>query len=501
MNFDYTKDLCNFKAEISQIMGASLSEYINLSWIYWGLMAVYGITILSVIGIVLSENRNPVKSLAWVTVLLVVPVFGLILYIFFGRSIKNKHIISRRNRRKLRKYESMSSPKIGRINLSVESLQQIKLGKALTGANYYPGNDAKILTSGKEKFDELKRDLKAAQHYINLQYYIFEDDNIGNEIKNILIEKARSGVKVRVIYDHVGCFGVKNRFFKEMRDAGVMVYPFFRVAFPPFATRINWRNHRKLCVIDGRIGYIGGMNIADRYINGTRWGKWSDTHLRIQGPAVAALNLSFAVDWSFMGQPLIEEGNEVATPVAKGNTMGMQMITSGPTSQWSNIAMVYLKAIANAKKCVYVQTPYFLPTESLLKALQSAALSRVDVRIMLPRRSDSIMLKYASYSYIAECLRAGIKIYLYEPGMLHSKTMIIDDEFSTVGSTNFDFRSFEHNFEGNMFIYSHGFNQSMKESFFSDLCDCSRIKPSEWRHRSITQKALESFMRLFSPIL
>lgn len=482
-------------------MGAAISEYINLSWIYWGLMAVYGITILSVIGIVLSENRNPVKSLAWVTVLLVVPAFGLILYIFFGRSIKNKHMISRRNRRRLRKYESMSSPHAERNAMSIESLQQVKLAKALTGANFYPGNDAKIFTNGKDKFDELKKDLSAAKYYIHIQYYIFEDDEIGNQIKRILIEKARAGVTVRVIYDHVGCFGVKNRFFNEMRQAGIMVFPFFKVAFPPFATRINWRNHRKLCVIDGYIGYIGGMNIADRYIKGTSWGKWRDTHLRIQGPAVSALKLSFAMDWSFMGQPLIEEGNDVALPVISASQMGMQMITSGPTNQWSNIAMVYLKAIANAKKNVYIQTPYFLPTESLLKALQSAALSKVDVRIMLPRRSDSVMLKYASYSYIAECLRAGIKIYFYEPGMLHSKTLVIDDEFSSVGSTNFDFRSFEHNFEGNMFVYSRDFNQRMKETFYSDIRECARITPSEWRHRNMPQKALESFMRLFSPIL
>lgn len=482
-------------------MGASLSEYINMSWLYWGLMVIYVITILSIIGIVLSENRNPVKSLAWVTVLLVVPAFGLILYIFFGRSIKNKHRISRRNRRKLRKFESMSLPHSDRVAISAESQQQVKLARSLTGANFYPGNDAKIFTSGREKFDALIDDLNKAQHYIHLQYYIFEDDKIGYEIKDILQRKAREGVVVRVIYDHVGCFGVKNRFFKEMQQAGVLVYPFFKVAFPPFATRINWRNHRKLCVIDGYIGYVGGMNIADRYIDGTSWGIWRDTHLRIQGPAVAALKLSFAIDWSFMGQPLIEEGKDVALPARVSRPMGMQFVTSGPTSQWSNVAMVYLKAIANAKKSVFLQTPYFLPTESLLKALQSAALSHVDVRIMIPRRSDSVMLKYASYSYIAECLRAGIKIYFYEPGMLHSKTLVIDEEFSSVGSTNFDFRSFEHNFEGNIIVYSMDFNKRMKEIFVNDMKNCQRVTPSTWRHRPITQKALESFMRLFSPIL
>ncbi len=478
-----------------------ISNFFSLSWLYWALLIIYVITILSTIGIVLSENRNPVKSLAWVTALLVLPIVGLVLYIFFGRSIKNTHRISRRARQQLRMYQFMSEQRYERQELHNESEQQVTLARSLTGSILYPGNDAKIYTNGKDKFEDLKNDLRNAKKFIHLQYYIFEDDKIGNEIKNILIEKAKAGVKVRVIYDHVGCIKVKNRFFNEMKDAGVMVYPFFKVAFRHFATRINWRNHRKLVVIDGAIGYIGGMNIADRYIDGLKWGNWRDTHMRIQGPAVSALNISFAIDWSFLGQPISENGNELPAPLNIDEPMSMQMVTSGPTSQWSNIAMVYLKAIANAKKSIYIQTPYFLPTEALLKALQSAALARIDVRIMIPRNSDSIMLKYASYSFIGECIKAGIKIYFYEPGMLHSKTLVIDDEFSSVGSTNFDFRSFEHNFESNIFVYSNKFNAQMKEIFMNDQAKCTRITPATWRKRHFRQKALESFMRLFSPIL
>ncbi len=478
-----------------------INQYFSLSWLYWALMVIYAITILSIIGVVLSENRNPVKSLAWVTALLVLPVVGLVFYIFFGRSIKNTHMISRRTRRQLRMYQFMSEQRYEQYPLHNESKQQVTLARSLTGSILYPGNDAKIYTNGKDKFEDLKKDLKNAKQFIHLQYYIFEDDKTGNEIKEILIDRAKSGVRVRVIYDHVGCIKVKNRFFNEMKDSGVMVYPFFKVAFKHFATRINWRNHRKLVVIDGTTGYIGGMNIADRYVNGTKWGNWRDTHLRIQGPAVSALNISFAIDWSFLGQPISEDGNELPKPLDFGEPMGMQMVTSGPTSQWSNIAMVYLKAIANAKRSIYIQTPYFLPTEALLKALQSAALARIDVRIMIPRRSDSIMLKYASYSFIEECIKAGIKIYFYEPGMLHCKTIIIDEEFSSVGSTNFDFRSFEHNFEGNIFVYSSPFNARMKEIFMNDQAQCTRITPASWRKRHFRQKALESFMRLFSPIL
>lgn len=479
----------------------NLADYIHFSWIYWTLVIAYTITIFSVIAVILSENRNPVKSLAWVTVLFLFPAIGLILYLFFGRNIKNTQKMSRRLKRRLKRDElHLGIHQINNINLSNESLQQIKLGNSLTGALYYPGNKAQIYTSGEDKFNQLKQDLIKAKRYIHIQYYIFEDDTIGTEIKDILINKAQNGVKVKVIYDHVGSIHVKNRFFKEMKDAGIQVHPFFKVAFRIFATRINWRNHRKICIIDGNIGYIGGMNIADRYIKGVKYGVWRDCHLRIEGPAISALQTSFAIDWNFMGQPLFDEQTKT-NKSDDSDSIGMQLVTSGPTDTWHNIALIFLKAITNAKKRIYIQTPYFLPTESLLKALQSAALSKVDVRIMLPKQSDSRILRYASASYIQECLNAGIKIYFYEAGMLHSKTMLIDDEFSTVGSTNFDFRSFEHNFECNMMMYSKDCNHRISKIFDEDMKECHRISIVKWRKRPITNKIAESIFRLLSPIL
>ncbi len=483
-------------------MFEALAYHINMSWIYWGLFAIYSITTVGIIGVVISENRNPVKSLAWITILLLFPLVGIILYIFFGRSIKNTRMISRRNRRRLKKLNPYRASDPDKMELSEESKQQIKLAHSLTGAQFFATNSSRIFTNGQDKFDSLEADLRTASKFIHLQYYIFEDDNTGRRIRDILIERARAGVKVRVIYDHVGSFKVKRRFFKEMLDAGIDVYPFFKVSFPLFATRINWRNHRKICVIDGHIGYIGGMNIADRYIDGGEsFPSWRDTHVRITGPAVNALQFSFAIDWNFMGQPLIEEDLPVQQQQNGNRKIGMQVLTSGPTSQWSNIAYVMFKAIANAKRRIYIQTPYFLPTESLLKALQTAALAKVDVRLMIPRRNDSRLLRNASFSYITECLRAGIKIYLYEGGMLHSKTMVVDDEFSTIGSTNFDFRSFEHNFESNLFIYSRDVNREMAEIFLNDQDSSTRITASAWRHRPIIQKGIESVVRLLSPIL
>lgn len=477
----------------------AFESFLKTPWVYWTLLTAYTGTILSIVGIILSENRNPVKSLAWITVLMLFPVCGIILYIFFGRSIKNTRMISRRNRRRLRELTRPEDSEPDLTGLNDESRQQIMLARSLTGAQYHTGNKVEIFHDGKAKFDTLLADIAAAREYINLQYYIFEDDNIGRRVRDALVERARAGVKVRVIYDHIGSLNVSRSFFKSMAAEGIEIYPFFRVAFPLFATRINWRNHRKLVVIDGTVGYIGGMNIADRYLDGGKRGDWRDTHIRIEGSAVGALQYSFAVDWRFMGKELIEQ--TVPKSDTPPGTAGMHLLSCGPTSEWSNIAYLLLKAIGNAKKRVLIQTPYFLPTESLLKALQVAALSRVDVRVMMPRRSDSTILTYASRSYIEECLRAGVKIYLYDKGMLHSKTVVIDDNFCSIGSANIDFRSFEHNFEANMFIYSTEVNREMKRRFADDMRESSRVTAAAWRKRPVLHKSFESILRLLSPVL
>lgn len=476
-------------------------DYINTTWLWWTVTIAYAVIILGVIAVVVSENRNPVKSLAWVTVLLVVPAVGLMLYIFFGRNIQNKRIISRRNRRKLKRLELRGKTDPSRIKRSAVLTQQIKLVHSLQGSPCYEGNSVEIFNNGHDKFEALLKDIASARHYINIEYYIFANDSIGTRVAEALMQRARAGVKVRIIYDSVGSFKTPGRFFRRMKEAGIEAYPFFEVVFPPFGTRVNWRNHRKIAVIDGVTGYIGGMNIADRYIDGGKnFHLWRDLHLRITGPGVAGLQQSFAIDWNFMGQPLIEE-EPVTLPEETDTGAGIQLLTGGPVNQWMNLTLMFQKAISSATKLVYLQTPYFLPTEGLLHALQMASLSKVDVRLMLPRRSDSDMLRWASFSYIQECLRAGIKVYLYDKGMLHSKAVIIDDEFATVGSTNFDFRSFEHNFEANLLIYSREFNARLRAQFLEDQRDCIRVNPATWRQRPYLEKGLESVMRLFAPIL
>ena len=475
-----------------------------LDWVYVIITVAYICTVLSIIWVVISENRNPVRSLAWITVLLMVPVVGIVLYMFFGRSLRSTLFVSQRLRRMSQQELKAYQVDIERLGFSQNTQQTIRLAHTMCRSYYFSNNKVDIYTNGTDKFNALRADLRAATQYINMQYYIFENDCIGNEIRNILIEKARQGVKVRIIYDGVGSFNVDKRFFKTMLDAGIEAYPFMRINFPQFAQRVNWRNHRKIMVIDGKCGYIGGMNVADRYVDGCSWGTrgvWRDTHLRITGPAVKALQHSFALDWNFMNKQVLTDQIATEWDETPDSKAGIQLVTSGPMSDWNNIALMMLNAISNAKKCVYLQTPYFLPTEALLKALQTSALSGVDVRIMIPQRSDSTMLRLASYSYVSECLRAGIKFHFFTAGMLHSKVLIIDDELSTVGSTNFDFRSFEHNYEGNVFIYDSSTNARLKQTFHTDMAECNTCSYQQWMARPKAKRMLESLIRLLSPVL
>lgn len=479
---------------------AELFPYANL--VYNILLVLYFLTVLAVIVVVLSENRNPVKSMAWVLVLVLLPVIGLVIYLIFGRSLKGMSLISRSALRELRRMNDSSYPTQVSEGLSVESQQLINLVNKLTGPHLFVGNDVDVFTTGVDKFESLKRDIASATDHIHVQYFIIENDDVGTDLLNLLIEKAREGVQVRVLYDYVGSFYMSSLLLKQMRNAGIEVHAFLELSLATFAFRVNWRNHRKIVVIDGQVGYVGGMNIADRYVTGDKeWSAWRDTHLRVTGEAVTALQYSFAIDWYFTTSKLLNSPSMRYKGNPEKVDLVMQMMGSGPTSRWNNISVVFFKAITQAKYRVYVQTPYFLPSDALLKALESAALSGVDVRLMIPRKLDSEMLRLATGSYIKECLLSGIKVYLYEPTVMHAKVVIVDDEFVTTGSTNFDFRSFEHNFEFNVLVYNKDFNSRMRAIFEADMEQCTRLSMGKWKQRPLMQKALESVLRLLSPIL
>lgn len=483
------------------------TDFINLGWngLWWSLTVGYAVLILCVIGIVISENRNPLKALGWVTALLLFPVGGVILYFVFGRSIRNVRMISRRNRRKLLRHEGTQPlPRLDR-QLSPENRQRIRLAYSIGGANLYTGNDLRFFNDGGSFFEELFDDLRHAREYINLQFYIIASDPLGRRLRDILIERARAGVKVRVIYDYIGSFDARRHdFFQRMKENGVEVHSFFKLSFPSHVNRLNWRNHRKVVVIDGKVGYIGGMNVAERYVTGGSLGKWRDAAARIMGPCVSALQYHFAVDWKFMGHDLLCDPVK-ACAVGEGEAdvsdATLQVLASGPNDRWGNMTLLFYKAISTARRRVWLQTPYFLPSEGLMKALESAALAGVDVRVMMPRRSDSRILTYSSHSYVEECLLAGIKVYLYDAGMLHSKVLIVDDDFSTLGSTNFDFRSLEHNFEENLVMYAPGANSHLARCFETDMAESTRLRLADWNRRERSRRVQESVYRLLSPIL
>ena len=471
------------------------------SWLAAAFMLFYVVLVAGCVVVVLSENRNPIRSLAWVIALVALPVAGVIFYFFFGRSLKGHRMISRHSKRKLMHHFRNLSVPLDQLDLSDGERQLVKLAHSLNRSPLTANNEIEIFTDGSRKFETLLADLSSARSTIFLQYYIFNDDEIGQAVADILIRKSGEGVVVKVLYDHVGSFSSSNKFFRHMKECGVDIHPFFRVTFPQLANRINWRNHRKIVVIDNEIGYIGGMNIADRYVRGMADGSaWRDTHFRVRGDIVQSLMYSFAVDWYFLRKPDMSLPL-VAAPNPLRNRCVMQFVSSGPVDTWNNLSLCSLKAISTARKSIYIQTPYFLPTDALLNALEAAALSKVDVRVMIPSKSDSRLLLLATFSYVTRCLKAGIKVYLYRPGMLHAKAMTIDDTFATAGSTNFDFRSFENNFESNLFIYDRSVNERLRGIFFSDLEQCIKLKYSEWKSRPVPQRMLESLVRLFAPIL
>lgn len=464
-------------------------------------MIIYFVIVISCVVVVVSENKNPIRALSWTLALLFLPIVGVVFYLFFGRSLKGHAMVSRKVRRKLLERSRPKQHSFENDSLTVDQIRMIKLAHNLCHAHLDCGNSVEIFTDGHTKFERLKEDIRNARSFIFIQYYIYSDDRLGNEITELLAEKVRQGVMVKVLYDHVGSFSTRNRFFARMRRLGIDSHPFFRVTFRKLANRINWRNHRKIVVIDGRIGYIGGMNIADRYVDVAPGGRiWRDTHLRLEGPVIESLMYSFAIDWNFL-RPDADVQPITVMEYERAGDVDMQLVTSGPVDKWNNLVLCFQQAIASARKRIYIQTPYFLPTDALLKALQGAALSGVDVRVMLPEKTDSVLLGYGSRSYIDDCLKSGVKVYLFTPGMLHAKTMVIDDDFVTTGSVNFDFRSFENNFEANLLIYSESVNRQMRDIFFHDLSACRKLTLSNWRVRPLTQRIVESLVRLFAPIL
>ena len=466
-------------------------------WVSTIVSSVFLLAVVATIIVVVLENRNPVKTLAWVLVLSFLPVVGLVLYFFFGRDVRKEKLISRRGYFRLNKYPLAEyyERKSGE-----DRHQLMRFFRKVNGSLPFDGNAVDIYTTGYRMLSDLLKAIDGARHHIHLQFYIFEDDAVGRLVRDALIRKVKEGVEVRLLYDDVGSWKVKQEFFEQMRVEGVETRGFLKVRFPMFTSKVNYRNHRKVVVIDGCIGFVGGMNIAMRYLKGVSWGEWRDTHIRIEGCAVYGLQVSFLTDWYAADHSLITSSQYYPEIPVCGES-SVQIVTSNPIGGGASIMQGLLVAITNSRKYFYIQTPYLLPTEPILLALKTAALGGVDVRIMIPERADSRITHLATLSYLDELMECGVRIYRYKKGFLHSKLMVSDDTVSTVGSTNMDFRSFEHNFEVNAFMYDYGTAIRMKEIFLADQKDAELLQLKEWRLRPWYQKVKESVIRLFAPLL
>ena len=464
------------------------------------LEALFLIVWVGTIIVVITENRNPVKTLAWVMVLVFLPVIGFVLYVFFGMDMRRTRIIGKRSLSKLSQKPLLNFADYAVSTPPAPYEKLVSMMKKASFSYLLGDNKVQVFVDFPMMLQDMLRSIASAKHHIHVQFYIFMDDAVGRFLRDVLIDKARQGVKVRLLYDDVGSWKAKNRFFREMKEAGIEVYPFGEVKFAALSQRVNYRNHRKVVIVDGEVGYIGGMNVAERYYNGVSWGRWRDTHLRIDGMAVNALQMSFFVDWYYATRELVSNAVYFPKVRRQGNT-DMQLVTSYPMGEWKTIMQGLLQVISQSRRYLYIQTPYFLPTEPILMALRNAALAGVDVRLMVPLRGDSLLVDLASHSYYKEAMTAGVKIYQYEAGYLHSKVVLADDNFVTVGSTNIDFRSFEHNFEINAFIYDPEVVREMKRIFMNDLEHSRRVVASEWKKRPLWNRFWESLVRLLSPLL
>lgn len=472
-------------------------------YIHWILLVIYlAITIGGIVA-VLMDNKQPEKTMAWILVLCFMPIVGIIFYLFFGQNTRKEKVISERSMDLLMKRSMLEFAEQENLHIPRRNRPLMKLFTNQNWALPFKDNEVSIFTDGYEFVSTLLYNIGQAQDHIHLDTYIIEDDPLGNFVADALIDKARQGVEVRLLYDDVGCWRVKDRFFNRMRAVGIQVYAFMPVRFPAFTGKVNYRNHRKLCVIDGKVGFIGGMNIALRYVKGTARQTWRDTHLCIRGGAVYAIQRAFLVDWYFVSRTLVTD-RRYYPPVDKtiSNNCLTQIVTSSPVSPWPDIMQGYVRVLLQAHRYVYMESPYFLPTEPVLFAMRTAALSGVDVRLIVPRHGDAKLVEWASRSYLMEVIEAGVKVYLYEPGFNHSKILVSDDNLSSCGSTNIDFRSFENNFEANAFFFNEGMALRLKKVFLTDQAQSTLVDDvSYFIKRPFLQRLLESLVRLLSPLL
>ena len=456
--------------------------------------------------LIFIERKDPSTTWAWLMIMIVLPGLGFIIYLLLGQNFSRARLFKEKKefdtikRRELSKdFTSKEHEHIG----GEQYLDLIRMNYTHSGAKCTYNNEVDVYYNGVDKFAQLIKDLKNAKKFIHIQYYIIRPDRLGKKIMSILEEKAAEGVEVRFLVDSMGSYKVTRRSLRNFTKNGGKFEIFFPGIFPHVNTRINYRNHRKMVVIDGEYGYIGGFNVGDEYINENKHiGFWRDTHIRIRGEAVNDLTNRFLLDWCYASGEEIEDFSKFypKNPIRDGD-IAIQIVTSGPDHNEEYIKNAYMKMINNAKKYVYLETPYFVPDSPMLEALKLSALSGVDVRLIIPGKPDHIFMKWAASAYIGDLLNAGAKVYLYQNGFIHAKTIVADGKVCTIGTANMDMRSYSLNFEVNAFIYDDRVANNLETQFFKDIEDCKVMTKEEYDKRSITLRIRESIIRLISPIL
>ncbi|USG68543.1 cardiolipin synthase [Brevibacillus ruminantium] len=475
-------------------------------------------TVLSIFNLLLAavlifmERRNIASTWAWLMVLLFLPGVGFVIYLLFGQRLSRKKLYKLREGEFSRYRSALKEQKQqiekGEIHFHdpaiVDYRNMIRMNMVSDDALFTQDNEIELYTEGHSKFEALFSCIEKAEDHIHLLYYIIRKDELGQRLIQALTERAKQGVQVRLLYDAIGSSELTPRFFRPLVEAGGEVASFFRSPIPYVNLWVNFRNHRKLVIIDGVIGFIGGVNVGNEYLGmDKKLGYWRDTHMKMTGNAVHLLQTRFYLDWNLTAQGQRRLKDEVRYfPVIHGTgKVGVQIVSSGPNSEKQQIKHGYLKMIYNAKERIYLQSPYLIPDDSLLTALKMAAMSGVDVRVMIPGRADHKLVYWASQSYLGELLKSGVRCFRYEKGFLHAKSIVVDGQIASVGTANLDIRSFKINFETNAFLFDSATAERLERIFMDDLKECHEVTREEYENRPLKARLQESLTRLLSPIL
>jgi cardiolipin synthase len=469
------------------------------------------LNIFLAITVIFLERRNASSTWAWLMVLFFIPVLGFVMYLILGQKVRKRQLtkLLGENRRIIEEALEKQSIMLERREMFPEGSEMAKyqdmmyMNLTTSYALYTNNNEIEIFTDGNRKFDELLADIENAEHHIHLVYYIVRDDALGRRLMDALVRKASQGVEIRFLYDQIGSLALPRKYFRELRAVGGKEAAFFPSRIPFLNLKINYRNHRKLAIIDGRIGYIGGFNIGNEYLGlNKHFGAWRDTHLKVQGGAVLQMQAQFLMDWNLAVATKMPLGPAYFPyPDNVNGIIGMQLVASGPDTEYQEIKNAYIKMIYSAKHTICLQTPYFVPDESLMTALRIAALSGVSVNIMLPSKPDHFFVYWATQSFLGDLLESGVTVYLYKEGFLHAKTLVVDRMVASVGTANLDIRSFKLNFEINAFIYDEDTAAELADIFLEDSENSFELTMERYNRRPLFNRFKESVSRLLSPIL